>query len=54
MLARGEDPAVVLEALANGLTNKFLHGPTQLLHNPDEARQTPLTELLPQLYKTSK
>jgi len=31
MLARGDDPAAVLELLANGLTSKFLHGPTVLL-----------------------
>jgi glutamyl-tRNA reductase len=31
MLARGDDPQAVLEALANGLTGKFLHGPTALL-----------------------
>ena len=54
MLARGDDPAAVLEALANGLTNKFLHGPTQLLHHPEEAQHLPLGELLPRLYKTGK
>ena len=31
MLARGEDPAVVLEALSKALTAKFMHGPTTLL-----------------------
>ncbi len=31
-LAKGDDPNVVIEALAQGITNKFLHGPTQLLH----------------------
>ncbi len=30
-LARGEDPAKVLEALSRTLTNKLLHGPTQAL-----------------------
>ena len=30
-LARGEDPAGVLEALSQGLTNKLLHAPTQAL-----------------------
>jgi glutamyl-tRNA reductase len=30
-LARGEDPAAVLEALSRSLTNKLLHGPTQAL-----------------------
>lgn len=35
MLARGEDPQAVLEALSNGLTNKLLHGPTQFLNRAD-------------------
>lgn len=30
-LARGDDPAQVMEALARGLANKFLHHPTQAL-----------------------
>ena len=30
-LARGEDPAKVLEALSQTLTNKLMHGPTQAL-----------------------
>lgn len=49
-LAKGDDPAVVLEALANGITNKFLHGPTQLLHEaPDDVRAH-LLEYLPRLF----
>jgi glutamyl-tRNA reductase len=49
-LARGDDPDVVIEALAQGLTNKFLHGPTQLLHDaPDDVRAH-LLEYLPQLF----
>jgi glutamyl-tRNA reductase len=39
LLARGDDPAAVLEALANGLTAKFLHGPTTLLQQPGPAQQ---------------
>jgi glutamyl-tRNA reductase len=35
-LARGEDPAVVLESLSRGLTNKLLHAPTQALKKPAE------------------
>ncbi len=33
-LARGEDPAAVLERLSHGLTNKLLHAPTQALKAP--------------------
>ncbi len=52
-LARGEDPQAVLEALAQGITNKFLHGPTQLLHDaPDDVRGH-LLDYLPRLFDTS-
>ena len=40
MLARGDDPRAVLEALAHGLTSKFLHGPTTLLQRGHEERET--------------
>jgi len=39
MLARGDDPHAVLEALASSLTGKFLHGPTTLLQQPGPAQQ---------------
>jgi glutamyl-tRNA reductase len=39
MLARGDDPQAVLEALASSLTGKFLHGPTTLLLQPGPAQQ---------------
>ena len=39
LLSRGEDPSVVLEALANALTAKFLHGPTALLQRPGPEQQ---------------
>ena len=38
MLARGESPEAVLEALAHGLTAKFLHGPTTVLSRPGPER----------------
>ncbi|TXL65519.1 glutamyl-tRNA reductase [Zeimonas arvi] len=47
-LAAGDDPAQVLEALAHGLTGKFLHGPTTLLHGSAEHRDK-LLPLLEQL-----
>jgi glutamyl-tRNA reductase len=31
MLARGADPAAVLDALSQAITNKFIHGPTRAL-----------------------
>lgn len=38
LLARGDDPSAVLEALAHGLTSKFLHGPTTLLQRAQSDR----------------
>ena len=49
-LAKGDDPSAVIEALAQGITNKFLHGPTQLLHDaPDDVRAH-LLQYLPRLF----
>jgi glutamyl-tRNA reductase len=50
MLARGDDPAQVLEALSKGLTNKFLHHPTQLLNRADSAERDQLAQTLNRLY----
>ena len=49
LLARGDDPAAVLEALAQGLSNKFLHAPTALLQRPGENRDT-LVRLIDQIF----
>jgi glutamyl-tRNA reductase len=38
LLARGEDPARVLDQLSHRLTNKFLHAPTQTLNQADGDR----------------
>jgi len=37
LLAKGEDPAKVIEALSHGLTNKLLHAPTRFLNEADGA-----------------
>ena len=49
MLARGEDPAVVLEALSKALTAKFMHGPTTLLSRHG-GQNDELTNLLTGLF----
>ena len=51
-LAKGDDPSAVIEALAQGITNKFLHGPTQLLHDAPEDVRAHLLEYLPRLFGT--
>ncbi len=50
LLARGDDPALVLEALSNGLMNKFLHHPTQLLQQAPPEEQGQLVKWLPRLF----
>ena len=53
MLARGEDPAVVLEALSQSLTNKLIHGPTHALNRANGEDRNTLIELLGGFYKHS-
>jgi len=50
LLARGEAPEAVLEALSQGLMNKFLHHPTQLLQHADPDEQPQLIQWLPRLF----
>jgi glutamyl-tRNA reductase len=50
LLARGEDPAKVLEMLAHGLTNKFLHHPLAALNRSTGAEREALADALRKLY----
>ena len=54
LLARGEDPDAVLEALSRGLTAKFLHGSQQALHHAEGDERARLATLLPQLFRTRR
>ncbi len=51
LLAKGEDPAKVLETLSNGLTNKFLHLPSTALNNAPDSEREQLVELVNRLYQ---
>ena len=51
LLARGDDPAAVLETLSNALTNKLLHGPSHALNNSKGDDREQLESLLRQLYQ---
>jgi glutamyl-tRNA reductase len=53
MLARGEDPAAVLEALSQALTNKLIHGPTHALNRASSENRDTLIELMSSFYKHS-
>ena len=51
MLAAGESPDKVLDALARGLTNKFLHAPLSALNAAGEAERAELIALFQHVYK---
>jgi glutamyl-tRNA reductase len=53
LLARGDDPQKVIEALANGLTNKFLHHPMAAIRQASGAQRAQLAEALERLYPNS-
>ncbi len=50
MLARGDDPARVLEQLSYSLTNKFLHAPTQALNDVETSERDALVAALTRLH----
>jgi glutamyl-tRNA reductase len=50
MLARGDDPARVLEQFSQGLTNKFLHHPMQALNRASPPEREDLARALAHLY----
>ncbi|HTS23400.1 MAG TPA: glutamyl-tRNA reductase [Casimicrobiaceae bacterium] len=50
LLANGAPTEQVLEQLARGLTNKFLHGPTQALNGAGEAERAELLALFQKVY----
>jgi len=54
LLARGESPEQVLEALAHGLTQKYLHGPLSALHRSQDAEREHMLNLLPKLLPTAE
>jgi glutamyl-tRNA reductase len=46
MLARGENPAKVLEMLSHALTNKLMHGPTRYLNQSEDDRLAEASRLI--------
>ncbi|MBN3725814.1 glutamyl-tRNA reductase [Burkholderia sp. Ac-20379] len=50
MLARGDDPAAVLDALSQALTNKLIHGPTSALNRTSGAEREQLIDLMRGFY----
>jgi len=50
MLAKGENPEKVLEAMSSSLTNKFLHAPTHALNQAQSADREAFLEVIHRLY----
>jgi glutamyl-tRNA reductase len=50
LLARGEDPQKVLDALSHGLINKLMHGPTRYLNQSEGEQQADASRLVQQLF----
>lgn len=50
-LARGDDPAQVLNALSHGLTNKLMHPPTQALNAAATAEHADISALIARIYR---
>lgn len=53
LLQRGDDPAVVLEALSTGLMNKFLHHPLAALNSVDTHEREALAHTIAKLFPAS-
>jgi len=51
MLARGDDPAKVLEALSQGLVNKLMHPPTRALNETAGEERQALARTLARLFR---
>ena len=51
LLAKGDDPKQVLEALSQGLTNKLMHAPTQALNEATGEEGRTLAETLARLFR---
>lgn len=49
MLARGDAPELVIEQLAHGLTQKYMHGPLAALNRSEQDERQQLLSLLPRL-----
>ncbi|NMG00463.1 glutamyl-tRNA reductase [Aromatoleum toluolicum] len=50
LLAKGEDPHKVLDALSQGLINKLMHGPTRFLNQSEGEQQAEAARVVQQLF----
>ena len=54
LLAKGEDPQRVLEALSHGLTNKLIHGPTRFLNQAEGEHKAEAGRVVRELFNLSR
>lgn len=54
MLAKGDDPAKVLDQLSHSLTNKLMHAPTQALNSVQANERDALVAALTRLYEINQ
>ena len=54
LLAKGEDPQRVLEALSHGLTNKLMHGPTRFLNQAEGEHKAEAGRVVRELFNLSR
>ena len=54
LLAKGEDPHKVIEALSHGLTNKLIHAPTRFLNEAEGDQLADCNELVQRLFNLHK
>ena len=54
LLAKGDDPRQVLEALSQGLTNKLMHAPTQALNEAEGDERRALTDVVARLFRIKR
>lgn len=51
LLARGDDPARVLDVLSQGLTNKLIHAPTHALNQAEGEERGEVAQLIARIYR---
>ena len=54
LLAKGEEPQRVLEALSHGLTNKLMHGPTRFLNQAEGEHKVEAGRVVRELFNLSR
>lgn len=54
LLARGEDPQAVLDALSQGITKKLLHGPTRYLNQSEGEQLAGASDMVKRLFNLDR